>query len=158
MEKGNFITDDCIIENESYLDVKEFIKCALCGKIFKKPVLCKNCQHTYCKDCIELRKSNEEGKCPNCGEESEFIKSIDKYVLLSTLKFLCNNCKEEIKYNDVESHLQKGCITNKNQSTLLETIYKKKRIYKLTPYEIEKIKDEKHNVNHLSSKKIIIFI
>lgn len=151
MKKENFITDDSIIENEAYLSIKEFIKCILCRKIYKEPVICKNCQHAYCKACIENWISTK-GNCPNCGEKTEFVKSIDKSALLLTLKFLCQNCKEEIKYIDVESHLQKGCITNNSQASLFDSIYKKKKLMKLSQEEIEKIKKEKHKINHLSSK------
>lgn len=152
MIKGDFITDASVIEDDYYLRVKEIIKCNLCNKIFKDPVLCKNCQKTYCKVCIE-NWIKTEGTCPNCEKESEYPENIDKSALLFSLKFLCKNCKEEIKYNDVESHLQIGCITNKNSSNLFDAIYKKKKLIKLSPEEVNKIKKNKQYINHLSSKK-----
>ena len=157
MKKGYFITDDSIIEDEYYNNIKGFIKCSLCNKIFKEPVICKNCQSVYCKACMEIYKK-KEGKCPNCEENSEFPKSIDKPALLSNLKFLCQNCKEEIRYNDIESHLKKGCYTNENPSKLFDAIYKKKKLKKLTPDEISRIKNNnKQYINHLSSKKKIFY-
>ena len=156
MKKGYFITDESVIEDELYINIKELIKCGLCNKILKEPVFCKKCQRHYCKACLENWKK-KDGKCPNCKENSEFPKSIDKPVLLSLLKFLCQNCKEEIRYNDIESHLQKGCYTYKNPSKLLD-VYKKKKLKKLTPDEISRIKNNnKQYINHLSSKKKIFY-
>ena len=104
MKKGDFITDESIIENPYYLRVKDLIRCNLCNKIFKEPVICKKCQKVYCKVCVENLEKNK-GKCPNCKEESEYPESMDKSALLFSLIFLCKNCKAEIKYTDVESHL-----------------------------------------------------
>ena len=94
---------------------------------------------SYCKVCIENWEKNK-GKCPNCKEESEYPESMDKSALLFSLIFLCKNCKAEIKYTDVESHLQNGCITNTKTSKLFDIIYKKKKLKKLTREEIERIK------------------
>ena len=155
MKNEAFITDDCVIEDEAYLDVKDTIKCDLCKKILKEPIICKNCQSNYCKACIDKWKMTEK-KCPNINcKEPYYDKSVDKPFILSMLKFLCRNCKEEIKYNDVESHLRSGCKTSKNPSKLYDIIYKKKKLKKLTSEDVERVKNEGHDINHISSKKVI---
>ena len=75
------------------------------------------------------------------------------------LTFLCRNCKEEIKYDDVESHLKSGCKTVLNPSTLFDFIYRKKILKKLESAAVARIKKEGHEINHISSKiKYIILI
>ena len=152
MKNEVFITDDCIVENETYLGWKDNIKCGLCKKILKEPIICKSCQNNYCKVCIDKWKKTHI-KCPNNCEEPDYDKSLDKPFILAMLKFLCRNCKEEIKYNDVESHLKSGCKTTRNPSKLYDIIYKKKKLKKLTSEEVEKVKNEGHDINHISSKK-----
>ena len=151
MNKESYITDDCIIEDEIYAGIKDLIKCSLCNKILKEPMSCKSCQKTYCKTCIE-NWSKINNKCPNKCENSKYVKSIDKSALLSNLKFLCKNCKEEIKYNHIESHLKSGCETNLTSSTIYQTIYKKKKLRKLTSEEIKIVKDKGKKITHLTSK------
>ena len=154
MKNEVYITDDCVIENETYLDIKDCIKCGLCKKILKDPIICKNCQNNYCKVCIDKWKLIKK-ECPNRCQEPYYDKSADKPFILSMLKFLCRNCKEEVKYNDIESHLRSRCKTINNPSKLYDVIYKKKKLKKLSSDEVEKVKKEGHNINHISSKKKI---
>ena len=157
MDNEPYITDECIIDDDTYREIKDLIKCNKCNKILKEPMLCKSCQTTYCKSCIEDWSQNYN-HCPNNCENPEYVKSIDKSALLSTLKFLCNNCKEEVKYNNVESHLKLGCQTNQTTSKLFQTITKKKKLRKLTSEEVQRVKDEGEKINHLSSKKKYFYI
>ena len=154
MKENDYITDDCIIEDDTYLGIKDLIICPLCSKIFKEPMRCKECQNIYCKTCIDdwLKKNNI---CPGNCINPAYVQSDDKKGVLSLLKFRCQNCKEEIKYNDVESHLNSGCETSRTESKLIESIYKKKKLKKLTNKEIEEIIDKGHKINHISSKNNI---
>ena len=157
MKNNDFITDDCVIQDDVYSGIKDIIKCKICSKILKEPMLCRECQSVYCKACID-NIDNKHKICPKC-ENPEYVPSIDKSAILSMLKFLCKNCKKEIKYNDVESHLNKGCKKNLTENKLIEQIYKKKELKKLTPDEIEEVRNKGHKINHLSSKNnIFIYI
>ena len=151
MINETYITDDDVIEDESYSRIKDLIKCKLCNKILKKPMICKNCQSYFCKVCLDKWRKNEED-CPNDCINPSYSLSMDKEALLSMLKFLCQNCKQEIRYSDVESHLKAGCEKNLNQCKLFDAIYKKKKLKKLRQDEISKITRENKKVNHLSSK------
>ena len=73
-------------------------------------------------------------------------------MILSLLKFRCQNCKEEIKYNDVQAHLNSGCEANLNSCRLVDSIYIKKKLIKLKDEEIHNIADMGNKINHLSSK------
>ena len=155
--KNDFITDDCIIQDDVYSGIKDIIKCKLCSKILKEPMICRECQNVYCKTCID-KSANKKKICPNC-QNPDYVPSIDKKTVLSMLKFRCKNCKNEIKYNDVESHLNTGCKKNVTENKLIEQIYKKKELKKLTPDEIEEVRNKGHKINHLSSKNnIFIYI
>ena len=159
MQNGIYITDDCIIENEAYQIFKDKIKCDLCHKILKDPIICKKCQNNYCKICIDKWKKKNKKKCPNNCKKADYDKSADKPGILAMLTFLCRNCKEEIKYDDVESHLKSGCKTVLNPSTLFDFIYRKKILKKLESAAVARIKKEGHEINHISSKiKYIILI
>ena len=152
MNNNEYITDDCIIEDDVYSGVKDIVKCKICSKILKDPMICRDCQNVYCKACIDEQKN-----CPKCNN-SEFVSSIDKKALLSLLKFRCKNCKNEIKYNDVESHLNTGCKKNLKENKLIEQIYKKKQLKKLEYDEIEQIRNKGHKINHISSKEYIFYL
>ena len=152
MKKGLFITDDCIIEDETYLKVKDLIKCVLCNKILKDPMKCNKCEKVFCKSCIENFPKKEK-KCPKQCKKPKYIECIDKNAILSLLKFRCLNCKEEIKYDDVQTHLSLGCKTNLNSTRLADSLYIKKKLIKLTPDEIHDLTDLGQKINHLSSKK-----
>ena len=152
MKKNDFLTDDCIIEDEVYAGIKDIIKCKYCFKILKEPMICRDCQNVYCKACID--KKPNICKCKN----PDYVPSIDKKAVLSMLKYRCKNCKKEVKYNEVESHLNKGCKKNLTETKLIEQIYKKKKLKKLSYDEIGEITNKGQKINHLSSKKLFLFI
>ena len=102
------------------------------------------------KVCIYTVK--KEKKCPNKCKKPKYVECVDKKVILSLLQFRCQNCKEEIKYNDVQKHLDSGCETNLNTARLVDSIYVKKKLKKLTKEEINNIALNGKKVNHLSSK------
>ena len=154
MENELYITDDCLIENEEYQIFKDYIKCELWKKILKEPILCKICQKTYCKVCIDKWKKNNNKKCPNNCEEPDYQISPEKQMMLSMLNYLCRNCGEEINYNDVESHLNSGC---KTVSTLFGLTLRKKHLKKLSSDDEAKIKNEGYDINNLSSKQKMIY-
>ena len=149
MKKNEFITEDCIIEDETFSKFKNTLKCSICKKILKNPMQCNKCQRVFCKECIENYPKSKK-KCPNGCKKPNYRANEDKLAMLSLLKFLCNNCKEEISYNDVESHLNRGCITNLSTCTLFDEIYAKKKLKKIKKNEIKNLNQK--NINYLSSK------
>lgn len=166
MEDNNedeYINDDCIIEDENYRNFKSILLCPLCNKILKNPMMCMNCQTNFCKKCL-YKWCEDYVKCPNkkCGNPN-YKENTDKLALLSLIKYRCNNCKSEVKYNDVQSHLDSGCEKIENECRLSEIIYKKKKLKKLNPEEIKAIKDNKKTINYITSKQnsnnlILLFI
>lgn len=152
-----FITDDCIIEDEIYNGFKDLVKCFICKNILKDPMMCTKCQKVFCKDCIEIY-TKQNKKCPNKCKKSKYKKCDDKSAMLSMLKFRCKNCKEEVKYNNVKIHLSSGCETNLTQSRLIDSLYEKRKLIKLSKDDVGKITNLGQKVNHLSRKLYILFI
>ena len=147
-EKGDinsYFDENSLIEDDHYNSIKSIIQCKYCNKILKEPLMCRECLGTFCLNCIEeLGKDNH--KC----ESPVYIENTNAKSLLGTLKYLCKNCKNEIKGKDIENHLKEGCIENRNMSKLFDTIYRKEKLRKLALDEIKRLSNE--NVNHISCK------
>ena len=155
LEKNEYFTDDCLVQNQLYFCSKDILICPLCHKILKNPFMCSKCQSTYCKKCLE--EFSNMKKCPNDNEESEFNLDRMKDELLSKLKYKCKNCKEEVIQSNIKAHLESNCEKKEERTRTLGEIYqKKKELVKLTPAEMSKI--DKDKINHFTSKKYIIFL
>jgi hypothetical protein len=155
MEKEEYFTDDCIVESELYLKLKDLLICPICKKLYKDPLMCSGCQSTYCQKCIGtyIKKNT----CPKNCKNIKFSKSISKNELLSKLKYKCKNCKEEVIQSNIKAHLESNCEKKEERTRTLGEIYqKKKELVKLTPAEMSKI--DKDKINHFTSKKYIIFL
>ena len=143
----SYFDENSLLEDDYYNNIKNLIKCKYCNKILKEPMMCRECLGTFCLNCIEeLGKDNH--KC----ESPVYIENTNAKSLLGTLKYLCKNCKNEIKGKDIENHLKDGCKKNLNPSKLMDAIYRKEKLRKLSPGEIKKLSDENTKVNHISSK------
>ena len=114
-------------------------------------MICTQCQGNFCKNCIDNWSENY-AKCPKHCENPIYKKNSDKLALLSMLKYKCKNCKSEVKYNDVQSHLEQGCKKRNNESRLIEEICKKKKLKKLSDEEINEIKKNNKQINNITSK------
>jgi hypothetical protein len=148
MAKKSYIDDNCIIKDETFLGIKSSIICDICKKILKDPVMCSNCQKVFCKACID-----EKGECTTIGcLGNRLDKCADKCVMLGLIKYCCKNCKEVVKYNDVEKHLKSGCKFRENEPTLADCINKKHELKKLTKEEVKNAKKNNEEIYHLSSK------
>ena len=153
LEKDEYFSDDCIIEDNLYLAIKDLITCPLCSKILKEPYMCSECQNAYCKKCLE-NYSNLE-RCPNDNKNTKFSHCIQKNDLLSKLKYRCKNCLKEVVQTDIQFHLKSNCKTNtemERERTLSEIIQTKKELIKLSKKEMENKKIDKT----LTGKKFFI--
>ena len=143
LEKENYFTDDCIVEDQLYLALKDLITCPICHKILKNPYMCTRCQTTYCKKCLEDYSSLK--KCLNHEEEVQFKHSIMKSEMLSKLKYKCKNCFKEVIQSDIKAHLQDNCehVEIERKKTLAEEIKTKKGLIKLSSEEMNNKKIDK---------------
>ena len=144
-----YFDEKSLIEDEYYNTIKDMIKCKHCHNMLKDPMMCIKCQREYCRNCIgELGK--EEHPCEN----SDFVKY--KYhsaiSFIGKLKYLCKNCKAEIKKEEIENHIKEGCVKNDTPSQLINEFYRKQNLRILKRDEKETLSNQKKNVNHISSK------
>ena len=150
----NFISKDTVVEDAIYSVFKDSVICPICSNILINPVMCMNCQSSYCKKCIE-RRQEKDNKCPNKCENPNYKSSIEKNNILSKLKFKCQNCGEEILYDNAKSHID-SCKSNNNSKNIENNIgdnnIRRKRMKKINKDEIEKIK-KKDSLAYITSKK-----
>ena len=149
MEK--YINLETLVKNELSESLKDLVICPLCSNILIDPYLCIKCQNVYCKKCIDdwLAKSNN---CPNKCEDTNFQKSIDKYNILSKLKFKCKKCENEFLYEEIIRHVDK-CIPNNNKINTYTRI-KNHKMKKLSKDEILQMRKKSVNPVCITSKKI----
>ena len=108
-----YINEKNVIKDEFYTSFDNSLTCSICSDIFIEPIMCKNCQNSYCRECIEswLQKSTT---CPNRCQNTNFDKDISKNEMLSNLKFICHKCDSVINYNDMKNHSLLNCKKNVN--------------------------------------------
>ena len=118
-----YIDDDCLIEDEFYNDIKEMIECKLCQKLLKTPMMCNVCGSAFCNNCVKKmqKKKDKSHKC----KKAKYIENKNVIKMMSKLKYLCRNCKNEVKKEDIENHLKQGCEKLENPTRLMDSIYKK---------------------------------
>ena len=151
MEKNDYFSEDCIVENAYYITLKNLLICPLCNKLFKEPLMCSACQNVYCQKCLEqyLKKKI----CPNNCQNIEFLKSITKNEMLSKISYKCKNCSKAVIQNDIKAHLESNCHPDLEKTKTLAELYQsKKEIIKLSHEEMSKI--DKRKINHFTSKNI----
>ena len=151
-----YIDDNCLIENEYYNDVKEMIKCKYCDQILKDPMMCLTCQAPFCKNCTKnaSKKNNKIHKC----KKPKYVENKTVTKTMGKLKYLCKNCKMEIKKENIEEHLNTGCEKNLNESKFMDSITRKKTLTKLSKEEIKKLGLHNKRMNHISGKIFLLII
>ena len=95
--------------NEEQIDPE--LKCAICGQPFVKPMVGKNCGHTFCQVCIN-NWQRQNSSCPVCRTNTSFYPLITRIILsqLDRLLVRCSHCGENnIQRGDFEHHVQHQC-------------------------------------------------
>ena len=141
----SYFDENSPIKDDFFNAFKNMIACRYCGEILKDPLICIECQESFCSKCTkELNK-----KIHQCIHPS-FQKNISAISLLENVKYLCNNCKNVIPKKNIEKHLKDGCI--KIENPLINEIFRKESLQKLTDDELKNLSKEKNNINHLTCK------
>ena len=149
MNKEDYFSDDCIVENELFTALKPLMLCPLCKKIYHEPMMCSGCQNAYCKKCIENYINLET--CPKNCKNCKFFRSITKNELLSKIKYKCKNCNEEVFNDGIKTHLESNCKKKYEKIKTLGELYQtKKSLEILSPEEMKGI--DKRKINHFTSK------
>lgn len=109
-----------IIRNSFYEVNKDEIECQICNLLIIGPMQCPECQASLCSNCASSYK-----QCPICREDVNFKKSIMINKLLSKLSFECENCKEEVPYDELISH-HEGSVNCQKPYSSLDENYREK--------------------------------
>ena len=94
-----YINEQTVVKNEIYSAFKEFVECSICKNIIINPVMCMNCQNSYCRKCIEKLPKNEY-KCPYGCVNPNYQKSKEKIIFYQNLNLSAKNA-ENIFYLEI---------------------------------------------------------
>ena len=145
-----YINEQTVVKNEIYSAFKEFVECSICKNIIINPVMCMNCQNSYCRKCIEKLPKNDY-KCPYGCVNPNYQKKKEKNNILSKLKFKCQKCGKHFLFGDLEKHID-NCEIKKNLGKINIDKNRKKRLKKLKNNEIKKL-TQKRTFACIRSKK-----
>ena len=152
-DSKDYLDENFLVEDDYYCHIKDMIKCKSCDKIIlNDPMRCNECYLPFCKNCSE-KQNEEKHTCQN----ATYTINIAINSMLEKLVYLCNNCKREVKKKDIEDHLKKKSEKIQNPDKLIDCIYRKKSLIKLSQDEIKKLPQEK-KINHISCKIIFLIL
>ena len=155
MKNMNYFPEESIVKDNIYMKMKDSITCKLCKKLLKDPMFCTSCQNTYCKNCL----NGWVKTCPNSCENPNYIENISTKEILSKLKYECQNCGNQVKFEDIKSHLDSNCIKVSNKSKAMAKGFNCSKILrKLTPEETDQMIKNGSKISRLTSKKKKIFL
>ncbi|CAF1315277.1 unnamed protein product [Didymodactylos carnosus] len=105
-------TDDYSLDEERIVDIKQhedYLYCSICRNPLWKPVSCKACEKTFCRQCIQQWLSQKDcNRCPfNCKYEEKRCSPLLN-SLLSKVRVICQykdfGCQQIILYESLEKH------------------------------------------------------
>ena len=107
MEKENII--DFAIKDDIFKSMEEEITCSICSDIKINPVMCTDCQNSFCSKCISNWKL-KNNQCPFKCKSFNFVPARVVKNLISKLKFKCKNgCNEIISFDNLNKHCEEEC-------------------------------------------------
>ena len=86
----DFINEQTVLKDDVYNAIKDSLICPICKDLIITPMMCMNCQNTFCKKCIEEWAIRDK-KCPNRCHYPNYKKSLTISQLLSKMKIVCIN-------------------------------------------------------------------
>ena len=147
----SYISENNIINEEIYDEFKFSILCPICANIIIEPLICMNCQSSYCKKCINQWTLINE-KCPNRCLNPNYQISQEMNGLLSKLKFQCKFCDKAFKYNEMKEHYYSGFDNINNNKKYCQQSEIKNKMRKLENKNAQ-LFESKNKIN----SKLIIF-
>ena len=93
--------------------VDDHFHCSICYNVLKEPVMCRNNEHLFCRDCITEHLNTNSHTCPECNEDLT-VETLRRARLasniLSGLKIKCDyshrGCQEYIRVGELGSHVE----------------------------------------------------
>ena len=93
--------------------VDNHFHCSICYNVLKEPMMCRNNEHLFCRDCITEHLNTNSHTCPECNEDLTVETLRRARVIsnfLSGLKIKCDyfdrGCQEYICLEELDSHVE----------------------------------------------------
>ena len=93
--------------------VDDHLHCSICYNVLKEPMMCRNNEHLFCRDCITEHLNTNSHTCPECNEDLtvEILRRARVISnILSGLKIKCDyshrGCHEYIRLEELDSHVE----------------------------------------------------
>ena len=93
--------------------VDDYFHCSICFNVLKEPMMCRNNEHLFCRDCITEHLITNAHTCPECKEDLTVETLRRARVIsniLSRLKIKCDyshrGCQEYIRLEELDSHVE----------------------------------------------------
>ena len=130
--------------------VDDHFHCSICYNVLKEPMMCRNNEHLFCRDCITEHLNVNSHTCPECNEDLTVETLRRARVIsniLSGLKIKCDyshrGCQEYIRLEELDSHVENcGFAPVKCSNEECEMIVNKREIihHESTVCEYRKVK------------------
>ena len=93
-------------------DVDAHFHCSICYNVLKEPMMCRNNEHIFCRECITEHLNVNSHTCPECNEDLT-VDTLRRARLatnyLSELKIKCDysdrGCQEYIRLAELKCHV-----------------------------------------------------
>ena len=165
-------------DNHFLKAIDEHFHCSICFNVLKEPVMCRNNEHIFCRDCITKHLIVNSHTRPECNEEltTQTLRKAPRLVCnyLFQLKINCDysdrGCHEYIRLEELDSHSANcgfapakcsnekcGMVVNKqeifyHESTVCE--YKQVRCHSCKNLEQDlKVKEMKEKLDSMAEIK-----
>ena len=130
--------------------IDDHFHCSICYNVLKEPMMCRNNEHLFCRDCITEHLNTNSHTCPECKEDLT-VENLRRARLanniLSGLKIKCDysqrGCQEYIRLEELDSHVENcGFAPVKCSNEECEMIVNKREIihHESTVCEYRKVK------------------
>ena len=94
-------------------DVDAHFHCSICYNVLKEPMMCRNNEHIFCRECITEHLNVNSHTCPECNEDLT-VDTLRRARLatnyLSELKIKCDysdrGCQEYIRLAELKCHVE----------------------------------------------------
>ncbi|KAK1797312.1 hypothetical protein P4O66_008689, partial [Electrophorus voltai] len=87
-------------------EVEEDFDCPVCQDVLRMPVRTKNCQHVFCRSCLETAVRTRGPRCPLCRGpvEETWRRAADVQQRMRTRKGTCRACGAEKFFSKMQLH------------------------------------------------------
>ena len=130
--------------------VDDHFHCSICYNVLKEPMMCRNNEHLFCRDCITEHLNTNSHTCPECNEDLT-VETLRRARVITNflfgLKIKCDyshrGCQEYIRLEKLDSHVENcGFAPVKCSNEECEMIVNKREVihHESTVCEYRKVK------------------